>query len=76
MNLLPLLIPLPQIQTLSKFFASQPHLYDATSEKLMASYLDCSGLLKEDNHCLEQIMCTFIVMPQDQKIEYEDVLPM
>ena len=47
-----------QLRVLEKFLSSMPGKF-SQSDRLTADYLRCSGLSKDDDHCLEQLVCTY-----------------
>ena len=51
-----------QVRVLDKFLSSLPGRVDVAN-KLMMSYLECSGLVSSDNHCLEQLVCQYSLSP-------------
>jgi len=47
-----------QLRVLEKFLSSMPGKF-SQSDRLTADYLRCSGLSKDDDHCLELLVCTY-----------------
>jgi len=47
-----------QVRVLERFLSSLPGRAE-TADKLMMSYLECSGLVSSENHCLEQMVCQY-----------------
>jgi hypothetical protein len=60
---------LQELDLLENFLARQPNTAKVTSEQLLASYLDCSGLI--NSQCLEYLACLYTNPAKDQDLKLE-----
>jgi len=53
---------LREIEVLEKYIAKVPE-HEKQQEKLMATYMSCSGYTEEENTCMERVVCEYSVTP-------------
>ena len=64
---------LHEMEVLEKYIAAAPE-HEKQQEKLMASYLSCSGYT--ENACMERVVCEFSVLPNKMSDLEKDVISM
>jgi len=51
---------LEEMEVLEKYMAKIPH-QEEEQEKLMATYLSCSGFTESNNNCLDRVVCEYSI---------------
>lgn len=62
-------------QTLEKYISQVPG-EGKQQEKLMATYLSCSGFTESNNFCLDRVVCDYSVQPSKMADLEKDVISM
>ncbi len=66
---------LQEIEVLEQYIAKVPD-HEEQHEKLMATYLSCSGFTEERNGCIDRIVCEYSVQPSGMADLERDVISM
>lgn len=66
---------LHEMEVLEKYIAAAPE-HEKQQEKLMASYLSCSGFTESQNACMDRVVCEFSVQPSSMSDLEKDVITM
>lgn len=66
---------LHEMEVLEKYIAAAPE-HEKQQEKLMASYLSCSGFTESQNACMDRVVCEFSVLPNSMSGLEKDVISM
>lgn len=48
-----------QMRLLERYLSSLKGQHSSVTDKLLVTHLQCSGLVSNDNHCLEQVVCLY-----------------
>ena len=66
---------LEEMEVLEKYMAHLPG-QEQQQEKLMATYLTCSGFTESDNSCLDRVVCEYSIKPSKMADLEKDVISM
>lgn len=66
---------LHEMEVLEQYIAKVPG-QEEEQEKLMATYISCSGFTEPSNHCLDRVVCEYSVQPGGMADLEKDVISM